>query len=45
MDKSTTDMIDLYPKGLEDILKAEGIPENEIKGTIDLLTFSLIAHL
>ena len=35
----------LYPQRLKEILKAEGVPEREIDGTVDLLTFSLIAHL
>lgn len=35
----------LYPDLLEQAILAEGVPENEVSTMIDILTYSLIAHL
>lgn len=35
----------LFPDLLEQAVRAGGIPDDEISAVIDLLTFSLIAHL
>ena len=35
----------IYPEEVEKILKEYGIPQEEVKDTIELLTFSFIAHL